>query len=148
MTSLGETGRRTFTERFGDETLTLSELELEDYALAAEYLTSCRSRAFLDRIRSVPLPDDVISKTLADIETRTVPITDVLSCTRGSVFLIWRAAVKNDPTLALKKMFSLFPSHERTMDSIVRAIMGLGQGDGTENPTTSSPESLKNTSET
>lgn len=141
MASLGETGRRQFTETFGDRTLTLSELELEDYALAAEYLTQRRANAFLERIRSVPMPDSVIAATLAEIETRNVPVTDVLSCTRGSVFLIWRAAVKNEPSLSLADMFSLFPSKNRTMDSIVRAIMGLRQGDDMENPTISSPES-------
>ena len=88
--------------KVGDKEYTLRELGPGDWADAQQRLKDINTTQFLENVRnikSVNLSDEVLARTLADLQARTVTDSDVAKSHDGICFLMWCAIVAPKPKL-------------------------------------------------
>jgi len=75
----------------------LSPLTPNDFARAEEHVKDHQRGQFLQKTRDKPLAPEILSGTLAQIETTPVTLTDVLKSYDGQLYLVWLSSRKAMP---------------------------------------------------
>lgn len=111
--SLADVSDATATLRVGDKDYELRRLTIGDYAQAQQHMIDRRMQSVLDKLRTVPTEDAVLSGALADIVSRPVTYREMLDDHESEMFLLWRALQVNGKGPTLKWLQNDMPSATR-----------------------------------
>ena len=113
---------------------TLSPLGPADYAAAQQHVRDVAWGNLLGNMTNVPearVSADVVSKTMAEILMRDVPLGSLFTEYDSLIYLLWRSMSKRAPTLNLKAMTAMVNGGVdiALLSRLVGKISGLGVPD-------------------
>jgi len=134
--SFSESFPQAATVSIGGIEVELSPLGPNDFARAEEHVKDRQREQFLQKTRDKPLAPEIISGTLAQIETTPVTLSDVLKSYDGQLYLVWLSSRKAMPFEHFKARLDTIELSRLT--NIVSRISDLLDEEGDANPTTDS----------